>query len=105
MQNLEGEVGVWILFQKQLEELSFLFLAVLGLWIFVYIRQGFPGGSVVKNLFANAGDTGDVSSIPGPGKSLAGNVCVSGFLGGSEGKQSACNAVDPGSISGSRRFP
>ena len=31
MQNLEGEVGVWILFQKQLEELSFLFLAVLGL--------------------------------------------------------------------------
>ena len=31
IQNLEGEVGVWILFQKQLEELSFLFLAVLGL--------------------------------------------------------------------------
>ena len=30
-----------------------------GLW-------GFPGGSVVKNLPANAGDTG---SIPGPGGS------------------------------------
>ena len=28
--------------------------------------EGFPGGSVVKNLLANAGDT---SSIPGPGRS------------------------------------
>ena len=27
--------------------------------------RGFPGGSVVKNLPANAGDTGDVGSIPG----------------------------------------
>ena len=26
---------------------------------------GFPGGSVVKNLPANAEDTGDVGSIPG----------------------------------------
>ena len=30
---------------------------------------GFPGGSVVKNPPANAGDTGDVSSIPGLGRS------------------------------------
>ena len=29
---------------------------------------GFPGGSVVKNLPANAGDTGDVGSIPGLGR-------------------------------------
>ena len=29
-------------------------------------REGFPGGAVVKNLPANAGDTG---SIPGPGRS------------------------------------
>ena len=29
--------------------------------------RGFPGGSVVKNLPANAGDTG---SIPGSGRSL-----------------------------------
>ena len=29
-------------------------------------QQGFPGGSVVKNPPANAGDTG---SIPGPGRS------------------------------------
>ena len=27
--------------------------------------MGFPGGSVVKNLPANAGDTGYVGSIPG----------------------------------------
>ena len=28
----------------------------------------FPGGSVVKNLAANAGDARDVSSIPGLGR-------------------------------------
>ena len=31
--------------------------------------NGFPGGSVVKNLPANAGDTRDVGSIPGSGRS------------------------------------
>ena len=30
--------------------------------------QGFPGGSVVKNLPAKAGDTGDVCLIPGWGR-------------------------------------
>ena len=30
---------------------------------------GFPGGSVVKNLPANAGDAGDVGSIPGSRRS------------------------------------
>ena len=30
--------------------------------------MGFPGGSAVKNLAANAGDTGD-SSVPGLGRS------------------------------------
>ena len=29
------------------------------------IKQGFPGGSVVKNLPANAKDTGDSGSISG----------------------------------------
>ena len=29
----------------------------------------FPGGSVVKNLLANAGDAGDVGLIPGLGRS------------------------------------
>ena len=27
------------------------------------LQPGFPGGSVVKNLLANAGDTGDASSV------------------------------------------
>ena len=34
--------------------------------------RGFPGGSVIKNLAVNAGDTGDVSSIPGSGRSPGG---------------------------------
>ena len=33
---------------------------------------GFPGGSVVKNMPANEGDTRDVSSIPGLGRSSEG---------------------------------
>ena len=32
-----------------------------------------PGGSRVKNLPANAGDTGDVGSVPGSGSSPGGN--------------------------------
>ena len=35
-------------------------------YTYIYLREGFPGGLVVKNLPANAGDTG---SIPGPGRS------------------------------------
>ena len=36
--------------------------------------MGFPGGSVVKNPFANVGDPGDVGLIPGLGRSIgAGN--------------------------------
>ena len=33
---------------------------------------GFPGGSVIKNLPANAGDTGDMCPIPGSGRSPGG---------------------------------
>jgi len=29
---------------------------------------GFPGGSVIKNLFINAGAAGDAGSIPGLGR-------------------------------------
>ena len=36
------------------------------------MRVGFPGGTVVKNLPANAGDIGDAGSIPGLGRSLGG---------------------------------
>ena len=35
-------------------------------------HEGFPGGLVVKNLPANAGDAGDIDSIPGPGRSPGG---------------------------------
>ena len=34
--------------------------------------MGFPWGLVVKNLFANSGDAGDMSSIPGSGRSFGG---------------------------------
>ena len=34
--------------------------------------RGFPGGSVVKNLPAKAGDAGDSGSIPGFGRSPEG---------------------------------
>ena len=34
--------------------------------------QGFPGGSVVKNLPGSAGDTGDEGLIPGSGRSPGG---------------------------------
>ena len=34
------------------------------------IFQGFPGGFVVKKPPANAGDTGDLGSIPGSGDPL-----------------------------------
>ena len=34
--------------------------------------MGFPGGSVVRNLLANAGDAGDVVSTPGLGRSPGG---------------------------------
>ena len=33
------------------------------------VSWGFPDGSVVKNPPANAGDTGDVGSVPGSGRS------------------------------------
>ena len=35
-------------------------------------KWGFPGGSVVKNPSNNAGDTGDMSSLPGTGRSSGG---------------------------------
>ena len=40
--------------------------------MYVYIRLGFPGGTVVKNPSTNAGDTRDVVSIVGSGRSPGG---------------------------------
>ena len=39
-------------------------------FIRVCTYMGFPGGSVVKNQPTNTGDTGDMGSIPGSGRSL-----------------------------------
>ena len=38
----------------------------------IYVYMGFPGGSVVKNLPAKAGDVGDTGSIPGSRRSPGG---------------------------------
>ena len=44
-------------------------------WLILITCKGFPDSSVVKNLPNNAGDTGDVGSIPGSGRSSGvGNV-------------------------------
>ena len=39
------------------------------IWLYLYVRWGFPGVPVVKNLLAKAGGTRDVGSIPGSGRS------------------------------------
>ena len=51
---------------------------------------------MVKNMPANAGDTGDMGSIPGLGRSPEGGL---------DSKESACNAGYLGSIPGLGRFP
>ena len=38
----------------------------------MYLLKGFPGGTVVNNLPTNAGDIGDLSSMPGLGRSPGG---------------------------------
>ena len=38
-----------------------------------HLEGGFPGGTVVKNLPASAGDAEDMGSIPGSGRSGEGN--------------------------------
>ena len=53
-------------------------VSVLFLSLFLFFKMtsiswlGFPGGSVVKNMPADAGDAGDASSVPGLGMSLRG---------------------------------
>ena len=56
---------------EQRRELELFAIGDIGVnsWFSIYknrYRGDFPGGTVVKNLPANAGDTG---SIPGPGRS------------------------------------
>ena len=42
---------------------------IILLLLVLLTKQGFPGGSVVKNLPVDAGDSGDAGSIPGLGRS------------------------------------
>ena len=60
--------------------------------------KGFPGGSVVKNLPANAGDAGYVGSIPGLGRSpRRGNSNYSSTLAWLNSMdRGACKATDRG---------
>ena len=53
---------------------SYLMVEKLWAWEWTnhWLVQGFPGGSVVKNPPANAGDTEDVGSIPGLRRSPGG---------------------------------
>ena len=52
-----------------------LLATIMLLQMTVNSQQLIPGGSVVKNLPANVGDTGDASLIPGLGRSPGeGNV-------------------------------
>ena len=53
-------MGIFIMF--------YIYFCILGCFNIL----GFPGGSVVKNLPANAGDAEDVSSFPGLKRSLGG---------------------------------
>ena len=44
-------------------------------WLILITCKGFPGSSAVKTLPTNAGDTGDMGSVPGSGRSSGvGNV-------------------------------
>ena len=47
-------------------EIEFLFESAVLEWVRNMV--GFPGGSVVKNPLASAGDSGDASLIPGSGR-------------------------------------
>ena len=51
---------------------GFFFSFLKNIYLFIYLRQviarGFPGGTGVKNLLANAGDEREDGSIPGSGR-------------------------------------
>ena len=58
------------------------------LYIIVSAHLGFPGGSAVKNPPASAGDSGDVGSIPGLGRSREKEVATHSCLGNPHGQKS-----------------
>ena len=52
--------------------LNIIYTQMASKYVSLHISMGFPGGSVVKNPPANAGDAGDQCSIPGFGRSPGG---------------------------------
>ena len=73
---------------------NFIFLLIPGL----LLNCGFPGGSVVKNLPANAGDKRDVSLIPGSGRSPGGGNGNTIFLPGEFHGQGSLMGYSPWGI-------
>ena len=71
------------------------------LWV---VGQGL--GEIKREVWLTGwGERAREQSIPSRGKLLLLYWCRPGFPGGSEGKESACNVGDPGSIPGSGRSP
>ena len=70
-----GKLKLWVRSLKKkfwnwsLREIFKFLLQLECNWYRLWGRRGFPDGSVVKNLPANAGDARDTSLIPGLGRS------------------------------------
>ena len=64
------------LYDKYLSDDSFesqtCILECIYKYIHIYLKHGFPGDTLVKNLPASAGDAGDTGSILGSERSLGG---------------------------------
>ena len=70
---MEAKGNFFFFFFKQLQSLAPLKRKVYSQQKFYFnlglcMTGGFPGGSVVKNPLADAGDTGDTGSNPEPGR-------------------------------------
>ena len=66
--------------------------------MYMYMYMGFPGGLVVKNPPANAGEVKDAGSIPGSGRCPEGRNSRSPERGNSNPLQYSCleNSMDRG---------
>ena len=65
--DVSGMLSLLLLLYSHQFLLLYLLVFVLYIWVLLYYVQGFPSGSVVNNLPANAGDVG---LILGSGRSL-----------------------------------
>ena len=86
----EREKNSFIPLQAQWAPASKIYVPTQRIWWGVL---GFPGGSVLKNLTANAGDTGDLGSTSGSGRSP----------GGGNGNPLHCSCLDNSMGKGTRQ--